>query len=117
MVNGWFDVPTGTNVMPYVGGGLGAAAINLSGSDGTPSGPRPIFQLNYNASPVLFAYQLGAGVAVGLNNGSAFTLDYRYFKTADFNVSYGGDSSGTATGGSYSAQSLMVGFRAPIGGP
>jgi opacity protein-like surface antigen len=59
--NVWVDIPTGSMVMPYVGGGAGIAGFEL---DGEGKGR--------------FAWQLGAGVAFDLSPSAAVTLDYRH---------------------------------------
>lgn len=61
LANVWVDVPTGSIVTPYVGGGLGIAGFEL---DGEGKGR--------------FAWQLGAGVAFELSPSAAITLDYRH---------------------------------------
>jgi opacity protein-like surface antigen len=59
--NVWVDVPTGSVVTPYVGGGLGVAGFELDGE-----------------GKARFAWQLGAGVAFNVSPAAAITLDYRH---------------------------------------
>lgn len=59
--NLWVDIPVGSVLTPYVGGGLGIAGFEL---DGEGKGR--------------FAWQLGAGVAFNLSPSAAITLDYRH---------------------------------------
>jgi opacity protein-like surface antigen len=61
MGNLWVDIPTGSPVTPYVGGGLGISGFEF---DGEGKGR--------------FAWQLGAGVAFELSPSAAITLDYRH---------------------------------------
>lgn len=112
MGNGWFDIANPTKVTPYVGGGLGAARINLNMDTSAGGGIR---EIDVSSAQWVFAYQLGAGLAFAMNNGAKITLDYRYFATSEFSVPFTGDNAGTATA-NYAAQSVMVGLRMPIGG-
>jgi opacity protein-like surface antigen len=59
--NIWVDVPTGSVVTPYIGGGLGVAGFELNGE-----------------GKARFAWQLGAGVAFNVSPSAAITLDYRH---------------------------------------
>lgn len=59
--NIWVDIPTGSVVTPYVGGGLGIAGFELDGE-----------------GKARFAWQLGAGIAFNVSPSAAITLDYRH---------------------------------------
>lgn len=59
--NVWVDIPTGSVVTPYVGGGLGVAGFELEGE-----------------GKARFAWQVGAGVAFNVSPSAAITLDYRH---------------------------------------
>lgn len=61
--NGYFDIDTGTDFVPYIGGGVGAAFINT----------------NTN-----FAWNVGAGTAYKLTDNSALTLGYRFVDFGNF---------------------------------
>ncbi|RHW19164.1 hypothetical protein D1610_03375 [Sphingomonas gilva] len=66
MANVWLDIPLG-GVEPYVGGGVGVVDLKVteSGAD----------------SETLFAWQLGAGVAVPVGDKMKITVDYRHRET------------------------------------
>ena len=64
LANVWFDIPTGSIVSPYVGGGLGIAGFEIEGE-----------------GKARFAWQVGAGVAVELTPGVSLTGDYRFRST------------------------------------
>jgi len=118
MANGWIDIPTGTGWTPYIGGGIGAANVHLS-LDSNTGAPCTCWGVDIDSSQWVFAYQLGAGVAIGMGGGITATLDYRYFATSEFSMPFtsdGGAPSGDATG-SYSAHSALFGLRFPLGGP
>ncbi|MDH3596092.1 MAG: porin family protein [Rhodospirillales bacterium] len=69
MANGYYDFQTGTNWVPYIGGGIGFANVEIDsgGSD----------------DDNVFAYQAGVGVAYEITPQLAVSLDYRFFGTAD----------------------------------
>jgi opacity protein-like surface antigen len=61
LANLWLDIPLGSVVTPYIGGGIGATGYEL---DGEAKGR--------------FAWQLGAGAAINLSPAIALTADYRH---------------------------------------
>ncbi len=76
MVNGLYDFDgmADKGITPYVGAGIGIGRVNhrISGTNGPLSIAYGDFDYN-------FAYQGIAGVAVGLAEGLALDLSYRYF--------------------------------------
>ena len=65
MVSLWYDVPTGSPLEPYVGGGVGLVGYHIAtGDDGE--------------GKVRFGWQIGGGVAYKLSRNVALTADYRY---------------------------------------
>ena len=94
MINAYYDFKNDTRFTPYVGGGIGWAHSRLDGAG---------FDDNENA----FAYQLGAGVAFSLSQNVAFTADYRWFDTTDFDHSGGGATSSA----DYTAHEFRAGMR------
>lgn len=101
MVNGWYDIKTGTAFTPYVGGGIGLSRIALNGikiSD---------FQI-VDDSDVVFAYQFGAGVAYAVTPSISLTVDYRYFATTDAAFR---DFEGAKFRADYSTHNVMGGVR------
>jgi len=73
MANAWYDfhdiLPHG--ITPYIGGGVGLAEIQLSGSlNGAKINEK---------NDTVFAWQLGAGVSAPLTKSLTMFLDYRYF--------------------------------------
>ncbi len=73
MVNGLYDINTGTAITPYVGGGVGVGIMSAKASDA--DGPL------YKGTDAQFAYQGIAGVAFALTPNLSLTADYRYFAT------------------------------------
>lgn len=83
MVNGFYDfddigrsLDLGTAITPYVGGGIGLASVSWNG---VTDGGAPFA----DDDTLLFAYQLGGGLAIGLFDEWSLSLDYRYFATTD----------------------------------
>ncbi len=92
MVNGYYDVDTGSPWSPFIGAGIGWAKVDLS----TPALP-----LGDNDD--VFAYQFMAGVAYNISDQLALDAQYRFFGTED----------ATIQGADFSTNSndLMVGIR------
>ena len=77
MGNLWFDfLPDGT-IRPFIGGGLGMAQVSLNDVEVGPLGGGTFV----DDSDVVFAYQLGGGVAFQVAPGLDLTAEYRYFGT------------------------------------
>jgi outer membrane autotransporter protein len=76
LVNAYWDIPTGSPVTPYVGGGVGFA--NISANDVEVEGIDVA-----DDDDNVFAYQLAAGIAFEINPNLALDLGYRYFATED----------------------------------
>ncbi len=76
MANLLFDIPTGTGLTPYLGGGVGLTAVNLDA-------PNPL-----NGDEVVFAGQFKAGLAYqhDLIPYVDFMLGYRYFLSQDVEI-------------------------------
>ncbi|MDH5764127.1 MAG: outer membrane beta-barrel protein [Nitrospinota bacterium] len=75
MINGYFDVPTGSPLKPYVGGGIGFATVSydlevigLSLADDTDS---------------VMAFQFSAGLGYEVSPRATVSFGYRYFTTED----------------------------------
>jgi outer membrane protein OmpA-like peptidoglycan-associated protein len=106
MINGFFDIATGTSFVPYVGAGIGYARVSADG-------------IRTNASTVtnsdddnVFAYQAIAGISYWFTPDVALTADYRYFATQDPSFRL---SNGASVEGEYKTHNVMVGltFRFP----
>lgn len=110
MFNTFFDLHNDTPVTPYVGGGIGFASLHLSDTYGTDTRgttvQRPLLYLS--DSDTVFAYQLGAGIAIALNRRLSLDLGYRYFGTDT--ASFGGDWT-TSTKLKYESHNAAVGIR------
>lgn len=69
MANGYYDIPVQSAVIPYVGGGIGIADVEMNGLR--------------NDSDTVFAFQLMAGAAIPVSPNVALTGEYRLFATED----------------------------------
>jgi opacity protein-like surface antigen len=82
-VNLFYDFPTGTRFMPYVGGGLGG--VHFEAHDITLAGFPPT-----RGSDTLFAYQLMAGVSYALTDAWRILLGYRFMGMSGQDYETGG---------------------------
>jgi Opacity protein and related surface antigens len=98
MVNAWVDIPTGTAVTPYLGGGIGFGFVNYKSNlnfvdltAGTESGSE-----SGSTNETNFAWSLGAGVAYDITERWTVDLGYRYIDAGEASVSFseGGDTWG-----------------------
>ena len=77
MANAFYDFDTGSNWVPYLGGGLGVAQLGL---DVESIGGLPT---TFDETDTVFAYQFGAGVGYSLGGGARVDLSYRFMGTTD----------------------------------
>jgi len=120
MTNVLYDLDLGS-IMPYVGGGIGAARHVYSGVGGhsdTFAFADLDMQVRADGAQWRFAYQGIAGVALPLASAPQMklTLEYRYFETANANMKVaalvGGSPSPVARMSVQNGnQSLMFGLR------
>ncbi len=80
MANLWLDLPIGSVITPYAGGGLGIAGFEL---DGEGEGK--------------FAWQIGAGLAFNVSPSAALSLDFRHRQVSSTEIEYD-ESSGFELG-------------------
>jgi opacity protein-like surface antigen len=81
LANVWFGFPISTMFSPYVGGGVGVAHVDANfGVGAFPTGVlvNDIFSASHDADSWNFAYQLGAGIMIGLSEHFAIDLGYRF---------------------------------------
>lgn len=91
MLNGYYDFPATSGVVPFVGAGIGA----INGEFSTPGG---------EGDDTAFGYQLTAGASFRLSRAVDFDIYYRFQSApGDFE-----DSGGNV---SYDSSNLMAGVR------
>ncbi len=103
MVNGLYDIDTGTPFTPYVGVGVGLGIVDAK-LDGAVT-------TQYNDSSNQFAYQGIAGLSYALDRNLSLTADYRYFRTTDAKYSGNGTNWSVANGN----HSILAGLRWTFG--
>lgn len=96
MVNGWYDFDLGSGFLPYVGGGLGVAQVELD-----------FFGIEYDDT--VFAWQLGGGLGYQIMPGIVLFTDYRWLATADAVLV---ETTPSDIKLEYSSHSIMFGVRA-----
>lgn len=97
MGNVWYDFQTGTPWIPYVGGGLGVARIDMDSS------AFPI-----DDSDVVLAGQIGGGIGFELSPGIVVSADYRFLATSDAELA---DDFGAPFDQEYMSHSVFFGIR------
>lgn len=80
LANGYYDMETGSTVTPFVGIGLGVAAVSAKNIDVRGE------DLSLDDSDMGFAYQGIAGVKLALSDTLSINASYRYFGTAGVTV-------------------------------
>ena len=91
MANGWYDIDTGTQWVPYIGGGLGAARVEFGlGATGTITDLDDGEVTTHDGSITtskdwVFAYQIGAGVGYRVSDAAVVQLGYRFLGTGEGN--------------------------------
>ena len=83
MANIWFDIDTGSAVLPYLGGGVGLGHITLDSRSRAQLGEVSIRQVVPESSASAFAFQAGAGLGYEIGVGVTFSLGYRLYGTTE----------------------------------
>lgn len=79
LLNGYFDIKTGTALTPYISAGIGVDRVEISAINVPSYGA--LTSKSY--SDTVFAYQVGAGVGFAVTEKVTIDLKYRYFGTSD----------------------------------
>jgi opacity protein-like surface antigen len=101
MFNTAVDFVNRTSLTPYVMGGIGGARVSLD--DLEAMGITII-----DDDDTVFAYQFGGGLAFNLTKSLVLDLGYRYFATANLEITAEDDSDGKIN---YDTHNLMLGLR------
>jgi opacity protein-like surface antigen len=82
MLNAYYDIDTGTQFTPFVGGGIGYTRAKVSlAFDGEKN------TVTARGKDTAFTWQLGAGVAYAVNDNVTVDAGYRYVDCNDFDYS------------------------------
>lgn len=92
MANAWLDIPAGDTITPYVGGGIGVAGFEIDGE-----------------GKAKFAWQVGAGLAVALNDSIELTADYRHREVGKTKIAW--DAESGLRIGKFKTDSFTAGLR------
>ncbi|MGQ0700089.1 MAG: OmpA family protein [Panacagrimonas sp.] len=117
MANLWLDFFKSGSIHPYIGGGVGAARIDIS----DPAFDGTVLFINGSElrddDDTVFAYQGGAGIGFDLTPQWTASLDYRYLKTEDgeFNLLENFPDSHVET--EYESHSALLSIRYYFRGP
>lgn len=83
MVNGFYDIRTGTAFSPYVGLGIGGARFSL---DDIKTTNRAVNVNLFNDSDIQFAFQPMLGLDYAITPQLSIGAQYRYFQSVDPNI-------------------------------
>ena len=106
MFNAFIDLHNSSPLTPYLGGGIGFAAMHLSDTFDTSAGFRTF--LYQQDDDTVFAYQAGAGLGIALNRSLTLDLGYRYFATSKARF---GSNLDIATELKFQSHNAAVGLR------
>jgi len=112
MGNLLYDIPTGSRLVPYVGGGLGFAQIEYDGVGPLTAALAPPVTINDEDN--VFAYQGIAGVSYWINEAVELSTEYRYMATQDPELN---TSTGVGVDGEYQSHAVLFGLRWNFGAP
>ncbi len=111
MGNLLYDIPTGSRLVPYVGGGLGFAQVEF---DGVAPAVGAVPATTIDDDDNVFAYQGIAGVSYWINEAVELSTEYRYMATQDPEFSTG---AGVGVDGEYQSHAVLLGLRWNFGAP
>jgi len=103
MANAWYDFDIGSSFTPYIGGGIGLAEVQIDGSIDSAR----IAEKN----DMVFAWQVGAGVAFPLTDSIKAFADYRYFAADAARLRLEPGYHGGNVSADFNSHLLMVGLR------
>jgi opacity protein-like surface antigen len=109
MFNSFIDLHNYSPITPYIGGGIGFAALHLDDTFGTNISVTPVTRgiVYFHDDETVFAYQVGGGFDIALNRRLSLDLGYRYFATSKAHF----ESTPIATGLKFESHNGSVGLR------
>ena len=110
MFNGFVNLYNTSPVTPYLGGGIGFAAIHLSDTDGIRivGGTAQRVLLYGAGDDTVFAYQVGGGMDIVLNRRFSLDIGYRYFRANRANID---SDQAILTSMEFKSHSTAIGFK------
>lgn len=76
-LNMYYDIPTGSIITPYIGGGVGLSKLKFDSEISDQSSP------DFKISKTNFSYNLAAGFSIKVSQNSKINLGYRYVNYGD----------------------------------
>ena len=101
MANGIYQFRNKSGLTPYLLGGVGVSSI--SANDVELAGIKIV-----DDDDLVFAYQLGAGLNIALDERTSLEFGYRYFATSDPSFT---DAAGDEFDSEYSSHNFLLGLR------
>jgi len=110
LLNGFFDIETGTLLTPYLGGGIGLANIRWEN----------VFYLGFPSvfddNDTVLAYQFVGGIGIAINESWTMDIGYCYFAAVDPNIDWSFPviflpSSAGSTDLEYKSHNVSLGIR------
>ena len=96
MANVWYDLDTGSPVVPFIGFGMGASQVTIRSKIKIELPlPLPPEQVFPPSSGWAFAYQAGGGVGFDLGFGMTAHIGYRVYGTTDAEMEWNAEGSTT----------------------
>jgi opacity protein-like surface antigen len=108
MFNVFFDMRNPSRVTPYLGGGIGFAALHLSDTNGFSPLQGKNVALYNKSDDTVAAFQVGAGMDIAINSHSSLDIGYRYFITekARFDSDFA-----TTSELRFESHNMMIGYK------
>jgi opacity protein-like surface antigen len=98
MINGYYDIKTGTVLTPYVGGGIGFLHGDLDLQDTQP------FSQEIKVDKTVFGYQVAVGTAIAVDKNINLDIGYKF-------QGAGSDFSKNGISLAYLSSNFFAGFR------
>ena len=111
LLNGYYDIRTGSPFTPYIGGGVGFAVNQLTrNSNSTDSGPAADTSANGRTTKVAFAAAAMVGLNYDINTFASIDVGYRYLYIGGSDVGPTGANSLVSIG-SLNEHQIRAGIR------
>ena len=95
MANVWYDLDTGSPVVPFIGFGIGASQVTIRTKIKIELPPLSTERVFPPSSGWAFAYQAGGGVGFDLGFGLTARIGYRVYGTTDAEMEWNAEASAT----------------------
>lgn len=107
MISGFYDFFRDNKIQPYIGGGVGAAHVDVDNAT-------PVSGSIVNDDDINFAFQGMAGIGFNVSPSVRLSLGYRYFAVPDLTFK---TAAGASVDADYANHEVMLGVRFLFGAP